>query len=822
LDNRYKTVESERGEISEEEWREEVRWLAYVKKVLADRLADLERVVGNYKGQVKKDRRLMWQDAPHFVRTWDDVVKLTEANIHLQVSEQNVIFYHRMLQRLRRMEEAPYFGRIDFRERESSEVERIYVGLASLHEEPSGQIVVHDWRAPICSLFYDAEIGPAEFKSAAAVVEGEVLLKRQYRIEQGEMKFMFDTNLKIDDEVLQELLARSTGRHMRTIITSIQREQNRIIRNEEHNLVLVEGPAGSGKTAIALHRAAYLLYRFRDTITAENIVIFSPNRVFSDYISTVLPALGEENIMQTTFPEFAQASLGQELVVEDMADQLEYLYSGGEGRGGRNYWARLGSIRYKSTAAFLRVIKRYVRYLDEGNEIDFTAIYHRGQEIVSEAELRRLFYESYKAMPLGRRLHKIEQRVLYLLAPVEEARLKEWQEKLSANPDMFDWEVRYESRARTREEFRETKERIATWAGFNVVEAYKNLFGKEELFRQMAAAEGVEVPAADEWENIRRLTLAQLNAGRVFYEDAAPLLLMFRLLTGKPVYPQVRHVIIDESQDYSATQFELLGLTFPAADMTVLGDRNQVVQPYVGEQPSGEVTNYIRRRRSITLRLTRTYRSTKEIAYFTASLLPARRGGAGAGAEAAGSGAGMENEMTVETVARGGVPPVIVVARDEKRMVAALSRDVADFHNRGRQTIAVICHTAGQAQKVYRQLKQLLPEVGLIRKDDRQFRPGILVLPVYLAKGLEFDAVAIYDCGKDSYRLKLPDSFTCQVDDYARHLLYVACTRALHELRLYCVGEPSGILKEIDQRLYVLRRDDDGDDDGQSESDEDE
>lgn len=296
--------------------RAERRRLEATIDEIREQLQELHVVAKSRKEQVAATRRTLWQEGARAPTDFEDQVELVGQITELNREEMQHALYRRMVDRFERLMRSPYFARVDFRAQGENDPEAIYIGTSSLVDRESGEHWVYDWRAPISGMYYDYELGEAGYPCEDGRIEGEITLKRQYRIVDGKLVYLFDSGLKIDDEILQEMLSKHVDDRMRTIITSIQREQNRVIRDEHHRILFVQGPAGSGKTSIALHRVAYLLYRHRHTLAADNMIIFSPNRIFSDYIGEVLPELGEENVHQTTFDEYASERLGGRLALE--------------------------------------------------------------------------------------------------------------------------------------------------------------------------------------------------------------------------------------------------------------------------------------------------------------------------------------------------------------------------------------------------------------------------------------------------------------------------------------------------------------------------
>ncbi|MGZ4134432.1 MAG: RNA polymerase recycling motor HelD, partial [Tumebacillaceae bacterium] len=342
--------------ISEQEWQSEQQRVNHVVERINRRVEVLQENVSEVRQDITEFRKHFWDDVK---LNLDDVDEAGETSITLKqqselLSERERSLRHaeKEYQKLRRLQDAPYFGRIDFWEDGEPSIDHIYIGIGSFLDEESDQFLVYDWRAPVSSLYYDYGTGLAQFETPGGTVSGEIELKRQFRIRDGRIRNLFDTGVTIGDELLQEVLSRQSDAQMKSIVATIQREQNRIIRNERNRLLIVQGAAGSGKTSAALQRVAYLLYRYRETLSAEQIVLFSPNGMFNSYVSTVLPELGEENMGQTTFQDYLEHRLGRTFAMEDPFVQMEYTLTAMNEPG---YEARLAGIRYKASLAFMEV-----------------------------------------------------------------------------------------------------------------------------------------------------------------------------------------------------------------------------------------------------------------------------------------------------------------------------------------------------------------------------------------------------------------------------------------------------------------------------------
>lgn len=675
-------------------------------------------------------RKYMFEDAALF----DRAEMVQNENIAL-TQEQAVMDVSLRLKRLRLLSSSPYFGRVDFREEGHAAVAPVYVGLHGLSGE-SGDLLIHDWRAPVSSMFYDYEVGPADYLAPDGLIKGDISLKRQYKIEQGRMLYMFDSSLTINDDILRDTLARNTTEKMRQIVNSIQKEQNAVIRGEDRKLLIVQGPAGSGKTSIAMHRAAYLLYRYRGNIAANNLLIFSPNEVFADYISNVLPELGEENIREATFEDYAKSILGKKIAFETRSDQMEFIL--GAARDA-HYALRTASIEFKSSTTFLRILRRYARHLEHSN-LRFQDIRLNDVLLLPGGEVEKLYREYCTEMPLVAGIERLKDRVLsrcLYSSEIAERKIEKEVEKVLVDRD--------------------------------ALRLYGKLFNDPDLVRRLAEDD----PLPANLSSICKLTRKSLR-GKLPHEDVAPVLLLKRLVEGQPKYANIRHLIIDEAQDYSPVHFAIIRELFGGSSMTILGDLSQRINAHSGVESYDDLRDVFGRDAQSVVRLTRSYRSSWEISEFARGILPAAD--------------------SADNVRRSGRRPVVVDAGSLDETARLVSGEIDKLKAEGMASIAVICKTAEEAVRVY---SRLLPnhDVRLVESDSLTFHHGMVVLPVYLAKGLEFDAVIIHDASGTAYGA-----------ESERKLLYTACTRALHSLTVCFSGSPSPLLPLDRPELFDLCR----------------
>lgn len=746
-------------------WEYEKSRLRTVLEEIGSKLKKAMESEGNLRREVISIQKSMWDNVNPTPGRWDmdDLANIWQYQTDIEREGRKALFESAMVNKLQRMQKTPYFGRVDFREDGSAEEEKLYIGIANLFREKTHESLIYDWRAPVASIFYDYETGRAAYECPAGKIDGEILLKRQYRIWQGKIDSMFDCSLKIDDEILQDILSKSADNRMKVIVTTIQREQNRIIRDDLHRLLIVQGPAGSGKTSIALHRIAYLLYRYRNQMAADNIVIFSPNDVFNDYISNVLPELGEENMHRTTFMEYGRRMLGNSLKLEDMGSQMEYILTA---RQQPDYQHRIAGIKFKASSLFVKILKNYAKYFEAGRVFD--DIEYKGSIIESKEEIRDFFAEGLKFLPVEKRLLKIRNRLIEKLDPLIKNRIEELIPVIANTGEYPDKvEIKGRSIFMAREEFRPLKERIENMTGLDLMECYSDIFGNKELMLKLSDG---EIPEA--FDEISRLTLGNIAAGKASFEDVGPLLYLKGLLSGTPRLDDIKHVIIDEVQDYTPVQYEVFKQLFGHCSMTMLGDLNQSINPYMNVGGYETVKNIFNYDSTMALSLSKSYRSTRQITEFCRQLL--------------------KQEDNSEYINREGELPKLFSIKDKDELFDSLKKNIEQLKESGCKSVAVICRTAAYSSYLQEKISHYF-DVRLVTKDTTEFiaENTVSIIPSYLAKGLEFDAVLVLCTNKGDYE-----------EESERKLFYTCCTRALHRLHIYGTGKLPVFMGNVDERLY--------------------
>ncbi|MDX1358117.1 MAG: AAA family ATPase [Clostridia bacterium] len=697
--------------LSGEQWRIEEERLKKLYQLITANINKLESRLKDSVAQIKDSNKIMWNSGKSHHYDFDDVVEnlsLLDGVYSDMLRHDNILI---QLKKMYLLQKSAYFGRIDFQENNYDDIDRIYIGTSTLEGENT-TILIYDWRAAVSSMFYECEPGPAGFVSPAGRIDGEILLKRQYKIFKDKIESMFNSSIIIEDEILQSILSESKNSRMGTIVSSIQKEQNRAIRDENHKIVFVDGPAGSGKTSIALHRAAWLLYRYRDKMKARNIMVYSPNDIFNDYISDVLPELGEENMQMSTFMNLAISYLGRKHRFRDHYTQMENMLSDSEIFDNN-------AIKEKSNANYASDIESYVEYLKtEG--FSFKNIENNGNILATDHELMTLFYKDYAMHKISTRLEKIytllEKRMIYVTRKIRKSYVD------AAKKDHNEGKKAAYFAKSTIEELRKAAYELTHPDPFFIYYDFLLHTGRRKYALRYKK---------------------NMEENHVDYEDIAPVMLLKLLMGYGWDFEEIKHLIIDEVQDYSHIEMMVFSKLFRNIPMTMLGDANQAINHLTD---SGDLKSHIMGE-SYTVKLEKSYRSTRQITKFCYALLG--------------------KEIGYEYVDRDGDEPVVIksseITRDE--ILSVLRK----FRNNGNTSIAVITKTFRTAVRIREMLSD--EGLGLIRKTDTSFSTGEVVLPSYLAKGLEFDAVIVVDTKDDHFS-----------DEKDRKLFYTCCSRALHDL----------------------------------------
>ncbi len=607
-----------------------------------------------------------------------------------------------------RMLDSPYFGRVDFRYNDEDgipeeEAETYYIGLGNFSERPGALPLVYDWRAPVSSLFYDFDRGEASFEAPGGLMTGEITSKWQYKIKKGRMIYAFESDVKIDDEVLKRELGANGDVKLKNIVATIQKEQNAIIRNTKDRILVVQGCAGSGKTSVALHRISYLLYHDRKNLTSKSVLVLSPSGIFTDYISHILPELGEGNIREMSFDLFAYRELKCVAAdCEDRFDEIERQIAGKKSRAA-----------IKQTKEFAEKLRGFVLRL-ENDLMDFKDFSYK-KMFVPARDLEILFYEKFPQVPLLDRMKVIME---YVVDDEEAVRGKDFSDEEKQLIEDLMMKM-YETR-----------------------DLYL-------LYSQFLKENGMK-PLPNKVYEERKIP----------YEDVYPMLYLKYLLQAPGKHRRIRHLVIDEMQDYSYMQFLLISQLFQCP-MTILGDKAQTM-----DEAEHDVTRFLPSLLSKDVRvisMNRSYRSTMEIM-----------------AEAARF---KETDDTIPFERHGKIPEIIEIngvsakesyARAAGQIRKRLSLRREDPDHGEYETAAVLCYSMKEAEAVCRELKeaaraQEVPEPVLLTRDSDHFPEGLVVTTFYLAKGLEFDQVfMLYDPADDR--------------PITRQARYICTTRALHEL----------------------------------------
>ena len=707
---------------SEREY-EEIR-LKQTISLAEEQLKQAKEAAEKKKSQIIEAKKEVRENATHSVTnlyTSDGFEALVELSQYMNPVTDKIVDYeeeeHRILL-LENMIKSPYFARIDFKFDDEEECEKIYIGRSSLRKNSYQEMYVYDWRSPIASIFYRFMKGEAFYDAPCGRVTGELKLKRQYEIKNGVLKYFFDTDVQIVDEFLRQLLSQNTTAKMKAIVETIQQEQDAVIRDMENDLLMVQGVAGSGKTSIALHRAAYLMYQGLQTkLSANNIMIISPNTIFEQYISNVLPELGEDNVISVVFE-----------------DILKMLLKGRKIQSKNDFLAKIiapsqykkiykDSIEFKASKLFGEILDKFI-YDIPCQWIEFDDVYYEGTCVVNRQTLQDKILGRTET-PLGIKLEQLEDYILELIFGTGKGRGHKAEKNL-------------------------VKQEIQKFIKIDIFELYKTLFSNESYFFSLLQNNN----SSESIKEIREYTKENLEAGCIYYDDAIAMLYLYLKIYGTNEYKNIKQVVIDEAQDYYPLQYEIFGLLFPNAKFTILGDMKQTLAKKEDISFYEEIHKILNKKKSSLIVLNKSFRCTNEILNFSLKFI--------------------EQSPQIKSFNRKGDSPEVFIDK--------IVEEVKSCQEKGLQSIGLICKTENNSICLYNKIKHKL-DIQIIRNGSAAELQGVFIIPVYMSKGLEFDAVLICDADNQNY-----------YDEDDKNLLYVACTRALHRLSLFCEKEVSPLI----------------------------
>lgn len=725
--------------ISERELKKEKDYLKAVLYILEKEIQKNNSKIEELSDTIKKELKYTWDyDNQADLNEWaNNMMKIERKSLSAISKTDKNRSYFKMLK-------SAYFARIDFET--EGDIIPVYIGIATLSD--GTDFYVYDWRAPISSMFYDYEMGEAKYTTPEGnEIKGKIILKRQYKIEGENIVQIFDTDMQIIDDILKQMLGSKSSDKMRNIVNTIQKEQNKIIRKRDVDLLVVQGPAGSGKTSVAMHKIAYLLYAEKNNINNSNILIISPNDIFSDYISNVLPEIGEDNVYQTTFMDFIRGHLDFK-IKGSLNDLYEEVYK--TNPKSKTKSVEYNSIMLKYGATYINLLENYIS--SKRNEIlGISDIIIDGKVVIEKSYLEKLASElesnGVSLLTQGKRL--IEKIVLHLtikLGAKQNATIQKIKKALEANLNKLKVKSLFTDLYSNEDRF------------VNMIEEIYNVTGTSAKNRLSIKS----------LHDIFVYTSSLLAKNTIPFEDVVGYLYLKDRILGSSVQSKIKYVLIDEAQDYTIMQYRILAHLFKRANITILGDINQSIMPFASHKNYESIINILKQDRPGIKYdmnyLTKTYRSTYEINMFCKHII---------------GDTNMYNQVD-----RHGDEVSIIKDNDEMKKTKVLkdALELKKFYN----TIAIITKTQEEANKLKECLEgnKKASSFKLITGKEKLFTADkIFIIPSYLAKGLEFDAVLVYNASDKVY----PDEF--------KNLLYVVCTRALHKLNIYYSGKLSPLIK---------------------------
>lgn len=685
----------------------------------------------------------------------------------------------------------PYFGRVDFREKRSAEIENIYIGKHSVSDSENGEEIVIDWRAPVADLYYSGTGGEAYYKAPSGIIDGELSLKRKFLFnEDGELSRVFDESINelmingeegqgLVDEFLKINLEESRGKKLKEVVATIQKEQNDIIRWPRNLPIIVQGSAGSGKTTVALHRLAYLIYRYKETMKSKDILVLAPNKLFLDYISDILPSLGAMEVKQSTFEEMAKEKAKLKGKIYNKDEKLRNIM---EETDENKKKLIVNSAKIRGSLVFKTMIDRYIT-LVEGRALEIKDIEIEGQILFTRKEIMRLYLKDLKAYPINKRKDEIKRylslKLKEKIAILTEKVNLEWEGKIreiklneSDSKERREKLIKvYDERDRIKDSIKKNAKTcmnnyFKAWRGINPSDIYRGFYNDVDLF---SIATDSKIP--DKLAEFMREEFNKRDEeGYIDEDDLAALLYIRVLLEGIDEKEKFKHIVVDEAQDYSPMQIYLVNELAKGNSLTLVGDLAQGIYYYKGLTNWTDITDGLFGGKATFISLTQSYRSTVEIIDFAKGALDAQKLGL----------------KDAKPVLRHGDVPEIINVEEKTELPNVIENIIDNVISKGKNSIAIITKDSAEAENLEKAIKRKCKyKFQRIKGKEKEIKEDMIIIPSYLTKGLEFDCSIIYNPSEENYS---------EESTLDQRLLYVSLTRALHTEYIISLGNTTSLI----------------------------